>query len=77
MLAKLGGTLEEVKELNGVSVDIYRTMVDLVRHSQQKLTEAKKQNQQAHRKSLEHIEILLYQKDYAEALQRIDLYKKM
>lgn len=77
MLAKLGGTLEEVKELNGVSVDIYTTLVDLVRQSQQKLTEVKKQNQQAHRKSLEHIEILLYQKDYAEALQRIDLYKKM
>jgi hypothetical protein len=44
MLTKLGGTLEEVKELNGVSVDIYRTMVDLVRQSQQKLTEVKKQN---------------------------------
>lgn len=44
ILFKLGGTLEEVQELNEVNVDLYRTMADLVRQSQQKLKEIKMQN---------------------------------
>lgn len=44
LLERLGVTLESVRELSGVSTDLYRTMADLVRQSQQKLEESKRQN---------------------------------
>lgn len=52
-------------------------MAEMVRSKDRQMEEMRARYAEMHRRCLEHIEILLYQQDYAEALRKIDQYKQV
>ena len=69
------GTLGSLTSSGCRQEELLFKLSDLLERTRNAFEELKKEGIESKKKCLEHIEILLYQRDYQEALKKIDYYK--